>query len=138
MFDPERLSTSPAVFDSHKLKWMNNQYIKSSSLDRVIQLAKPHLLKAGKIEENADEETEKWVNELIGLYKEQLSYGAEIVELTELFFKKEAEYTEEAMDVLSQEHVPEMLANFKTQLDGLELSKRMRLKPPSKHAKRYR
>lgn len=120
MFDPERLSTSPAVFDSHKLKWMNNQYIKSSSLDRVIQLAKPHLLKAGKIEENADEETEKWVNELIGLYKEQLSYGAEIVELTELFFKKEAEYTEEAMDVLSQEHVPEMLANFKTQLDGLE------------------
>lgn len=57
---------------------------------------------------------------MIGLYKEQLSYGAEIVELTELFFKKEAEYTEEAMDVLSQEHVPEMLANFKTQLDGLE------------------
>ncbi|MFC0013904.1 MULTISPECIES: glutamate--tRNA ligase [Allobacillus] len=120
MFDPERLSTSPAVFDSAKLKWMNNQYIKSSSLERVIQLAKPHLLKAGKIEENADEETEKWVHELIALYKEQLSYGAEIVELTELFFKKEAEYSGEAMDVLNQEHVPEMLANFKTQLEGLE------------------
>ncbi len=120
MFDPERLSTSPAVFDTHKLKWMNNQYIKSSSLERVIRLAKPHLLKAGKVEENADVATNEWVDELISLYKEQLSYGAEIVELTELFFKKEATYSDEAMDVLAQEHVPEMLSNFKTQIEGLD------------------
>ncbi|MFB8732918.1 hypothetical protein ACEQPO_00100 [Bacillus sp. SL00103] len=38
----------------------------------------------------SDEEN-TWVRKLIALYHEQLSYGAEIVELTELFFKEQIE-----------------------------------------------
>ncbi len=30
MFDAARLSKSPALFDSQKLKWMNNQYMKKA------------------------------------------------------------------------------------------------------------
>ncbi|SDP61890.1 glutamate--tRNA ligase [Halobacillus aidingensis] len=120
IFDADRLSTSPAVFDPAKLKWMNNQYIKASDLDRVVELALPHLVEAGRLSEDMSEEDRKWARELISLYQEQLSYGAEIVELTELFFKQEIQYDEAAMEVLEGEQVPEVLETFKKNLHELE------------------
>ncbi|RCW63594.1 glutamate--tRNA ligase [Saliterribacillus persicus] len=120
IFDPARLSTSPAIFDPAKLKWMNNQYLKTVSLEKVVELTLPHLIKAGKVSTDMDEDTRKWVVELIGLYHEQLSYGAEIVELTELFFKKEITYDEAAMTVLKEEQVPEVLQAFHDHLSALE------------------
>ncbi|WP_258871595.1 glutamate--tRNA ligase, partial [Halobacillus trueperi] len=120
IFDADRLSTSPAVFDPAKLKWMNNQYIKASDLDRVVDLALPHLVEAGRLSEDMSEEDRKWARELISLYQEQLSYGAEIVELTELFFKQEIQYDEAAMEVLEGEQVPEVLETFKKNLHELE------------------
>ncbi|WP_186576200.1 glutamate--tRNA ligase [Aquibacillus kalidii] len=120
MFDPERLSTSPAIFDPAKLKWMNNQYIKALEFDEVVKLCLPHLVKAGKLPAEMDESTRQWALELIGLYTEQLSYGSEIVELTELFFKEEINYSEEAMEVLKEEQVPEVLQVFQAKLSELE------------------
>ena len=66
------------------------------------------------------EEDRKWARELIALYQDQLSYGAEIVELTELFFKQEIHYDEEAMEVLEGEQVPEVLETFKKNLNELD------------------
>lgn len=120
IFDAERLSTSPAVFDAAKLKWMNNQYIKAADLDHVVELALPHLVEAGRVSEDMSDEDRQWVKELIGLYQEQLNYGAEIVELTELFFKQEIQYDEAAMEVLQGEQVPEVLETFKKNLQQLE------------------
>lgn len=120
IFDPARLSTSAAVFDSKKLQWMNNQYIKSLTNEAVVELALPHLVEAGKVAADADQETTDWVKDVISLYKDQLSYGAEIVELTELFFQTEISYNEEAQAVLAGEQVPEVMEAFKEQLIGLE------------------
>lgn len=120
MFDPERLSTSAAVFDAKKLQWMNNQYIKSLSTEEVVALALPHLIDSGKVPGDADKEMTNWVIDLIALYKDQLSYGAEIVELTKLFFQTEISYNEEAQTVLAGEHIPELLNVFKEQLANLE------------------
>ncbi|HET7657429.1 MAG TPA: glutamate--tRNA ligase [Bacillales bacterium] len=120
MFDASRLSTSPAVFDMHKLKWMNNQYIKKAPLERVIDLALPHLVKAGKVEAEMSESKREWVHDLIALYQEQLSYGAEIVELTDLFFRTTIQYDDEAMTILKEDQVPEVLKELNHQLDQLE------------------
>lgn len=109
IFDPSRLSTSAAIFDVKKLQWMNGEYMKKADLDTVIDIALPHLAKAGRIPEDADEKTLAWAKELIALYQEQLRYGAEIVELTELFFKKEINYDEAAQKVLNEEQVVEVL-----------------------------
>jgi nondiscriminating glutamyl-tRNA synthetase len=92
MFDPARLSKSPAVFDTQKLTWMNNQYMKKLELDKVVELSLPHLVKAGKLSENPTEEELQWAKDLVALYQEQMSFGAEIVEMSELFFKTEIEY----------------------------------------------
>lgn len=121
IFDASRLSTSPAVFDMHKLKWMNNQYIKKAPLDRVIGLALPHLIKAGKLDAQMSESDRKWAHELIELYQEQLSFGAEIVELTDLFFRTKIEYGDEALQILKEDQVPEVLSELNRQLAELEV-----------------
>ncbi|MED1529937.1 glutamate--tRNA ligase [Bacillus pumilus] len=122
IFDVNRLSKSPALFDMHKLKWVNNQYVKALDLDQVVALTLPHLQKAGKVSEQLSDEENTWVRKLIALYHEQLSYGAEIVELTELFFKEQIEYNQEAKEVLAEEQVPEVMASFAGQLERLESS----------------
>jgi len=120
IFDPARLSKSPALFDTSKLRWMNNQYMKQLDLDEVVALSVPHLVKAGKVEEARNAETEQWVRDLVALYQEQMSFGAEIVELTEMFFKKEIDYSEEAKAVLAEEQVPEVLKAFAEEISSLE------------------
>ncbi|MCM3164490.1 glutamate--tRNA ligase [Metabacillus litoralis] len=117
IFDANRLSKSPAVFDTHKLAWMNNQYIKQLDLEKLIPLCLPHLIKAGKVSENMSDEEQERTHQLIALYQEQLNFGAEIVDLTELFFKEEISYEEEAKDVLAGEQVPEVLSAFVSEIN---------------------
>jgi len=120
IFDPERLSTSSALFDNQKLTWMNNQYMKALDLDQVVALAEPHLIKAGKISGNPTAEEHEWVRRVVGLYQEQMSFGAEIVELSEMFFKDDLEYDAEAKAVLDEEEVPEVLRAFLEEIEALE------------------
>ncbi|AGK51868.1 glutamate--tRNA ligase [Bacillus sp. 1NLA3E] len=112
IFDAKRLSKSPALFDQLKLTWMNNQYMKKVELDQTVSLALPHLINAGLVKEQMDEQESQWVRSLISLYQDQMSYGAEIVELSKLFFKEDVTYDEEAMSVISEEQVPEVLKAF--------------------------
>ncbi|WP_141434093.1 glutamate--tRNA ligase [Bacillus sp. 03113] len=117
-FDPSRLSKSPALFDQHKLTWMNNQYIKKLNIDQLVDISLPHLIKAGLVSEQLSEEETQWVKSLASLFQDQMSYGAEIVELSQLFFNTDVHYDEEAKAVLTEEQVPEVL---KTLLHEFEL-----------------
>ncbi|MCT4794751.1 glutamate--tRNA ligase [Exiguobacterium alkaliphilum] len=120
MFDAGRLSKSPAVFDQQKLAWINSVYMKQASLDEVVALSLPFLQEAGRLPEALSMEEADWATALIALYKEQMTHGAEIVALTDLFFKDEVEYDEEANAVLAGEAVPSVLAEFKAQLEQIE------------------
>lgn len=120
IFDANRLSKSPALFDKQKLTWMNNQYMKKVELDRVVELSLPHLIKAGRVSENLTDEEHQWVRSLVALLQEKMSFGAEIVELSDMFFKENVEFEEEAKEVLSGEQVPEVLKAFSQELDQLD------------------
>lgn len=120
VFDAERLSKSPALFDKQKLAWMNNQYIKKTELDTLVEISLPHLVKAGRVDINATEQELQWAKDLIALYQEQMSFGAEIVELSGLFFKDEVDMDEEAKEVLADEDVPTVLAAFLQEVEGSE------------------
>jgi nondiscriminating glutamyl-tRNA synthetase len=119
-FSLERVSKSPAVFDQEKLKWMNNHYIKQQPLERIVDLCLPHLRNAGLIPEELDVEQMEWVRSLVALYQEQLSYCAEIAELSSLFFKNEVEYEQEASEILAEEHVPIVVQAFYNELQKLD------------------
>ncbi len=42
-FDYHRISRSPAVFDSVKLRWMNGEYMKAMDFDKFYEMAEPYL-----------------------------------------------------------------------------------------------
>ncbi|MFE8698578.1 glutamate--tRNA ligase [Cytobacillus sp. FJAT-53684] len=119
IFDANRLSKSPALFDKQKLTWMNNQYVKKLDIDRLVAISLPHLVKAGRVNEQRTEAEEQWVRSLIALYQEKMSFGAEIVELTEIFFTEETVLDEEAEAVIKEEQVPEVLAAFLSEIEQL-------------------
>lgn len=121
MFDPARLSKSPALFDKQKLTWMNNQYMKKIDVDRLLSITVPHLTKAGLIEAELTEEKQAWVRQLVALYQEKMSFGAEIVELASIFFEESIQLEEEAKEVLAGETVPQVLAAFLEEVDTLEV-----------------
>jgi nondiscriminating glutamyl-tRNA synthetase len=116
IFDPKRLSAAPAMFDRDKLAWINNRYVKAASLEEVVALAKPYLEKAYDLNNKSDE----WVASLIALYKDQMSYGAEIVELVDLFFKDELTLNEEAQAVIDGEQVKDVLTALVHELQALD------------------
>ncbi|AXI07572.1 glutamate--tRNA ligase [Oceanobacillus sp. 143] len=120
IFDPERLSTSAAIFDQQKLKWMNNEYIKKADFSKVIELTMPYLIDAGKLPADMDEEKRIWAENMISLYREQLRYGKEIVELTELFFNDHIELDDASLEILKEEQVPEVLQVFTDKLIHLD------------------
>ncbi|MGM0214153.1 glutamate--tRNA ligase [Enterococcus sp. AZ109] len=120
MFDTKRLSKSPAAFDQKKLEWVNNNYIKTMDLDALTELCLPYLIKAGKVEENPSADHKSWVKRVVGLYQPQMSYAAEIVEVSQLFFEEHPVLDEAAQEVLAQESVPMVLSAFKEQLEDME------------------
>ncbi|PJN91426.1 glutamate--tRNA ligase family protein, partial [Bacillus sp. mrc49] len=120
IFDADRLSKSPALFDKQKLTWMNNQYVKQLDADSAVELSLPHLIEAGKVSKSMTADEKEWVHGLVSLYQEQMSFGAEIVELSQLFFKDEVEFEAEAKEVLAEEQVPEVMKAFLQEIEGLE------------------
>lgn len=120
-FGFDRVAKSPAVFDSEKLKWMNNQYIKKADLSRIVDLAIPFLQQAGRLPAEFDDNKREWVTMLVDLNKERLNYVAEIVSLSDIFYTDELAYDdEEVKAVLAEEHVPAVLGSFLRQVEQSE------------------
>lgn len=110
-FDPRRLSKSPAAFDQKKLEWVNNQYVKAADLSRVADLALANLIDAGLIEPQPSLSTIEWARALVSLFKDQMSYTNQIVELSQIFFNdpKQLDATEMA-ELQKDEALPTLLA----------------------------
>jgi len=119
IFDADRLSKSPAVFDTAKLNWLNQHYLKAAPAERVVELCLPHLKAAGRLPQEPSEAELAWAAALVALYRDHLRYGAEIVPLSDLFFKDEVELEEEGRAVLAEENVPALLAAFARQIEAL-------------------
>lgn len=121
MFDPKRLSRSPAKFDAKKLEWVNNQYMKKTDSNRVTDMGIYQLIKAGRIPENPDAKTIEWARILIGLYHDQMSYAAQVVEESAVFFTEPPKLDDAALKELAVESAPTVLQKF------AELSKQIKI-----------
>ncbi|OOC63631.1 glutamate--tRNA ligase [Paenibacillus ihbetae] len=117
IFDENRLSKSPAVFDANKLAHINNTYIKSADPDRVAALAIPHLQKASRLPAELNPEQEAWARALVALYQEQMTAASDIVDLSEVFFRTHLELDAEGIEVMSGEQVPAVLSAFLNKIE---------------------
>jgi nondiscriminating glutamyl-tRNA synthetase len=120
IFDPNRLSKSPAVFDTNKLAYLNNHYIKKADPERIASMAIPHLQTAGLLPTELSAEQLDWAKALVRLYQEQMTSASDIVTLSELFFRSHLELDAEAAAVLAEEQVPEVLRAFAGKVETSE------------------
>ncbi|MCY9807140.1 glutamate--tRNA ligase [Lentilactobacillus senioris] len=121
MYDENRLSKSPAKFDSKKLEWINNQYVKASDEDVVMDLALQQLIKAGNLPADPDTKTIEWARKLINVYKQQMSYMAQINEMAEVFFHEPEMVSGEALAEIQNETAPVVLKEFRDRIAYLPI-----------------
>ncbi|RKD33810.1 glutamate--tRNA ligase [Thermohalobacter berrensis] len=120
-FSFDRVSNTGGVFDQGKLNWINGQYIRKSTVDRITKLAIPHLIEAGYITEEDVENRYEWIKTMVSTVQESLSYVAEIVDKVDIYFKDEIDLSDEKVrKVLSGEQVPQLLEAFKEELNNIE------------------
>lgn len=117
-FSLERVSKNPAVFDIDKLNWMNGQYIKNTSTERITGLAIPHLIEKGYLKEDVNLNKD-WINKVVKTVQDELSFVGEITEKIDIFFDDNVTPKDpEAEDVMKLDHVPDLLKVFRQKVES--------------------
>lgn len=117
VFDVKRIVKSPATYDIKKLNWVNAHYIKKLSDEELLNITLPHLKEAY----NLEDKEEDWIKELILLYKNHISYGKEIVEVVDLFFKENINIVGEELEFInSDESISRTIECFREELENLD------------------
>ncbi|MDY0075407.1 MAG: glutamate--tRNA ligase [Acholeplasmataceae bacterium] len=110
-FDPARLSKAPAMFDKDKLAYINSKYIKMLSVEELAAKCRPYLEKAG-----IHIPTDDWLNLLVGILQDRMSYIGEIVNLHNAFFHDQFVLKEEAFQFLIDNASLSVLETFRNHL----------------------
>ncbi len=109
-FSVERVSKSGGVFDTDKLNWVNQHYIKEASDEYITDLAIPFLIEAGYITEEDVTNRYDFVKGMVSVVKEKLQYVKEITDHVNIFFGDEVKLeTEECAEFLKLEHIPTLI-----------------------------
>jgi glutamyl-tRNA synthetase len=90
MFDLDKVSKSPAVFDVQRLKWFNSHYIRSLPLATVTERAMPYLTDV-----DLSSYTKQQLEEIVASVREGLTTLSEVLAATRFYFEKELAVTEE-------------------------------------------
>ena len=115
VFDPKRISKSPATYDVKKLNWVNAHYMKKLDIDALYKITYPHLKETYDLSNKSDE----WIKELIRIYQNHISYGKEIVDVTDLFFKEHIEITGECEEFMEQEGITNTIQVFEHEMEAI-------------------
>jgi len=98
-FDATRINTSPGAYDIKKLEWFNAHYIKKMSDEAYLIYAKAFLAEAFDIKSKEEE----WINRLLLIYKNHISYAEEIGSLVGLFFEDDINPNEECIEFMKSD-----------------------------------
>lgn len=113
-FNEERISKSSSQYDVKKLQWFNHQYINKMSDEEYLNWIKKYFNK------DVSNKTDEWVNRLLLIYKNHISYGKEINDVVENFFNNEFIIDEECLEFLeSDENIKVVLDAYKNEFENL-------------------
>lgn len=115
LFDLERVSKSPAIFDLQRLNWFNSHYIRSLPLDLITQRCLPYLTTVDK-----SKYTDKQLEEIITSVRDGLTVLSEILTVTKFYFIDQPEINEELKkSVFSNPNAKVVLERTLKELDKL-------------------
>ena len=121
-FSVERVSKSGGVFDTEKLNWVNQHYIKDADDDYLTDLATPFLIEAGFINDEQATSKREFLKGMISVLKEKLQYVKEITDHASIFFGDKVELeTEECREFLKLEHIPTLVDALAEKIEKAEV-----------------
>lgn len=113
-FAVDRCQKSPAVFDPEKLNWMNGEYVRKLTPERLLELSMSFLKDAGL----ANESKERLLA-AVKLEQDKVKLLSDVPGKVDLFFKP-IEYREKAVEkVLLKDGAPEIIEGMLPELEGL-------------------
>ncbi|MCQ4924455.1 glutamate--tRNA ligase [Tissierella carlieri] len=120
-FSFERVSKTGGIFDKDKLDWVNGHYIRSSSVERITDMAIPYLIKADLIDREFVQDKYEWLKLLVHTVQESLNTVSEVVNKVEFIFKDYLDIVEEdALEIIKGEQVGIVLTAIKEELNNIE------------------
>jgi glutamyl-tRNA synthetase len=114
IFSLERVGKSGSRFDPEKTNWFNHQYLVNKSEDEIASLFNSTLEGKGI---TADIEK---VKRICGMVKERCSFISEIWDQSYFFFAAPTEYDAKIVKKRWKEHVPAIMEEIATFMEGLE------------------
>jgi len=117
-FDLQKVSPKSSVFDNKKLSWMNGEYLKKSSAERIYVELKDEFDKLP----NKDDTAEKKILAAINLMKERTQKITELPSLCEFFFVAPSVYDEQAVQKIRKDaNMPNILAKLSEKLSEIQV-----------------
>ncbi len=116
-FDIKDVNSAPAVFDTTKLNWMNQVYIRNYPIEKLTDLIIPYLQKAGYNINNFDR---KWLEKVVEITREYFTVLSDAPEYMEVFLKDEFNFEEKALNFMKESEnrlkvVEELLKTLESQ-----------------------
>ena len=114
-FDEQRINKSSSTYDVKKLEWVNHQYInKMEDVDYLKWIKNYFTIDIGN-------KTDEWLNRLLLVYKNQVSYGKQINELVKDFFEDNYSIDEECQEFMKSDPIiDDVIKEFKKQIKDIE------------------
>ncbi|RKQ63543.1 glutamyl-tRNA synthetase /glutamate--tRNA(Gln) ligase [Thermovibrio guaymasensis] len=114
-FDIKEVNSAPAVFDTTKLNWMNQVYIRNYPIDKLTDLIIPYLEKAGFDLSQFDRE---WLEKVVEVTREYFTVLSDAPTYMEVFLKDDFEVEPQAKEFISED--PNRLKVIELFLEKLE------------------
>lgn len=125
MFDPERLSKSPAKFDNKKLEWVNNQWIKKIDENVLFDKLLNEVVKAGFVKpEELDAGKLAWWHQVFKMHQDGIAYTSQITPLVKPVFvdlTAKADLGEDALAWIDKVYVKPLLTAWVAKLEVLTI-----------------
>ncbi|MFI3210079.1 MAG: glutamate--tRNA ligase [Peptostreptococcaceae bacterium] len=121
-FSVERVSKSGGVFDTEKLNWVNQHYIKDADTNYLTDLSIPFLIEADFINEEYAKDKYDFLTGMVEVLKEKLSYVKEITNHCNIFFGDEVKMeTEECEEFLKLDHMETLIDTLYEKVENAEV-----------------
>ncbi|WP_206617479.1 glutamate--tRNA ligase [Geovibrio thiophilus] len=111
-FSLDRISTSAAVFDFGKLKWLNGQYIRMKTPEELADLCLPFLMSAGLPADRLDREV---YVKMIASIASKMELLGDAPEVMKVYFQYQTP-DEDAAEFLKLETTPAVLKSFREKI----------------------
>ncbi len=115
LFDIENVNKAPSAFNTEKLLWLNQHYIKSDTPARVARLLSPHMGELGV-------DPAKWppLEQVVAMQAERANSLLELARISAVFYQEEIEYNEDGAKKNLKAAATEPLTRVRDKLAALD------------------